>query len=109
MNNKFIISLGLKDKDTKKQKINTWRASRLLQKLLKLYNIDATVYKAKGIYTHANGKQVKENTLRLEIYFQEDNKILNFCNVLKTTYNQETIAFEKVAVNSSLVWGGGYE
>lgn len=103
MNSKFIISLGLKDKDTKKQKINTLRASRLLQKLLKLYNIDATVYRAKGIYTHANGKQIKENTLKLEIYFEEDNKILNFCKILKTTYNQESIALEKVAVNSNLI------
>ena len=101
--NKFIISLGLKDKDTKKQKISTRKATKLLQKLLALYKIDATIYRAKGLYTHTNGERIKENTLRMDIYFEEDDKILNFCKILKTTYNQETVALEKQKIKSDLI------
>lgn len=100
---KFTISLGLKDKDTKKQKISTRKAKRKLNKLLFTNGLDATIYTAKGLYTHANGKRVKENTLRIDLYFTTDEKVFNFCQKLKIEYNQESVALEKVAVNSDLI------
>ena len=100
---KFTISLGLKDKDTKKQKITTRKAKRKLQKLLYANGLDATIYKASGLYTHDNGRQVKENTIRIDLYFAKEDKVIDFCQTLKTEYNQESVALERVAVNSDLI------
>lgn len=100
---KYIISLGLKDKDTKRQMMTTRHAKSKLNKLLYVNGLDATTYTAKGIYTHDNGQRVKENTLRIEFYFASDDKILDFCQTLKVAYNQESVALEKVAVTSNLI------
>lgn len=100
---KFTISLGLKDKDTHKQQISTRKAKRKLSKLLFNNGLDATIYTANGLYTHSNGKRVKENTLRIDLYFTTEKKVKAFCQELKVEYNQETIALERVAVNSNLI------
>ena len=100
---KFTISLGLKDKDTKKQKITTRKAQKKLQKLLHISGLDATIYKANGLYTHENGQKVNEKTLRIDLYFAKEEKVIQFCQTLKTEYNQEYVALEKVAINSDLI------
>ena len=100
---KFTISLGLKDKDTKKQKITTRKAQKKLQKLLHINGLDATIYKANGLYTHENGQKVNEKTLRIDLYFASEEKVIDFCQTLKVEYNQESVALEKVVINSDLI------
>ena len=99
---KYILSIGLNDKNTKKQEIETKTAwNKIIGILQDNYIEGATVYEAKGIY-----KLESENTARVEILdFEGDsyNKIIGAIKDLKIELNQECIALETVETNSILL------
>ena len=55
---KYILYVGLNDKDTKTQKIDTLSAYNLTNNILLNYVEGATVTQSKGIYKHQNGNVV---------------------------------------------------
>lgn len=97
---KHILFIGLADKDTKKQEVSTKRAKELIAKTFG----DCTISDATGIYTHQDGTgTVKEKTLRVEMLFKTDKEVIKNVRVIKELLNQETVAFEKQLVNSTLI------
>lgn len=107
MTTKYILTVGLNDKDIKIQKVSTIEAYKIVENTCKNTGIEGfTIYDCKGFYTHQNGKTVQENSLRVEVYyFEEDNKeqIKQFVTSLKISLNQESIAVEIQQVNSMLM------
>lgn len=99
---KYIMSIGLNDKDTKKQEMETATAWDTIIQVLQANAIEgATVYEARGIY-----KLEAENTARVEILdFNGDSydNIISAITDLKTALNQECIALETVETNSVLL------
>lgn len=96
---KYTLYVGLNDKDTKTQQISTLEAYKVLQNLLLNNGVEgATIFEAKGIYTHENGEIVIENTLRIELMFIEKEAIKKIVNDIKKILNQESVVvqFEKV-------------
>ena len=104
--NKLIISIGLLDKDTKTQLINNDVAMQKVNDCF-LSRLDAfTVYFAKGVYTHDNGQQVQENTIRVEVVAfngNDYNNTIQSIKDVKKALNQETILLEKQAIDSYLI------
>lgn len=99
---KTTLYIGLNDKDTKKQEVNTTEAIKLLTNLL----VDiggATIYEATGIYTHDDGKIIIENTLRVELIGIDENIILNKIKVIKMLLNQESIIKQTEEINTSIL------
>lgn len=101
--NNYILYMGLNDKNTKRQKIRTKKAIKYLQQYLFNNDINATISLCKGLYKHEGGQKVKENTIKIELLFIEENKILSMIEDLKKDYNQETIAVQKILVNATLI------
>ena len=103
---KLTISIGLLDKDSKTQLINNDEAMETVNSCF-LSRLDAfTVYFAKGVYTHENGQQVQENTIRIEVVAFNDNDYNNTIQSIKEVkqaLNQETILLEKQTINSYLI------
>ena len=66
---KFILYLGLNDKDTKKQEIATLEAYKIVNNIINNYCEGATIYECQGIYKHDNGEIVFEKTLNHNIYY----------------------------------------
>ena len=103
---KLTISIGLLDKDTKTQLINNDDAMQKVNDCF-LSRLDAfTVYYAKGVYTHENGQQVQENTIRVEVVTFNDNDYNNTIQSIKEVkqaLNQESILLEKQTINSYLI------
>ena len=99
---KTTLYIGLNDKDTKKQEVNTTEAIKLLTNMLTDIG-GATIYEATGIYTHDDGKIVIENTLRVELIGIEENIILNKIKVLKLLFNQESIIKQTEEINTSIL------
>lgn len=99
---KYVLSIGLNDKDTKKQEIETGKAWDKIIETLQANAIEgATVYEARGIY-----KLEAENTARVEVLdFEGDtyNKIVSAIKDLKKELNQECIALETIETNSVLL------
>lgn len=99
---KYVLSIGLNDKDTKKQEMETEKAwDKIVSILQRNYIEGATVYEARGIY-----KLESENTARVEVLdFEGDayNKIVGAIQDLKIELNQECIALETIETNSVLL------
>lgn len=100
---KHILYLGLNDKDTKKQRISTKKALDIITNKIAVLFDGGSVYRGNGVYKHDDKQTVIENTVRIELLFASDDKVKNFCQDLKTLFNQESVAFEKASVNSELI------
>ena len=93
----YQLTIGLFDKDNAKQKISTAAAENMISDLLlnqfKIYAF--TMINCFGVYKMADGRIVKEPSIRLEIASDEDiSSIINsFINTIKSPayLNQECI------------------
>jgi len=101
--NKTTLYIGLNDKDTKRQEIETLEASKVVTRLLVDLCGGGTIYNATGIYTHENGEIVIENTLRVEIIEADPDAVLTVCRRIKTALNQETIIAQTEAINTMAI------
>lgn len=99
---KYILYVGLNDKDTKTQKIDTLSAYNLTNNILLNYVEGATVTQSKGIYKHNNGNVVIENTLVIELLFTDKTTVETIAKELKMALNQESIAIQKQTIESYL-------
>ena len=104
MTTKYSFYIGLNDKDSKVQIVETLTAANIINRVFIENNVDgATITSGKGIYKHDNGEIVVEETLIVQVY--EFNSVVNvqkICNELKNLLNQESIAVEKHETNSQL-------
>ena len=92
--NKYVLYLGLADKDTKQQRITTSKAMKLVNQVIG----DCTINKSKGYW-----QGFKENTLVIEILFSTLDQIKGYCEQLKTIFNQECIAIQEIQLNQALL------
>lgn len=97
---KTTLYVGLNDKDTKVQKVDTMEASKIATNIITSYTDGATIYNATGIYKHEDGTIVIENTLKIELYEVSDEALTAIIDTLKRTLNQEAIIKQTEVVNS---------
>lgn len=104
MTTKYSFYIGLNDKDSKIQVIETLTASNIVNRVFIENGVDgATITTGKGIYKHNNGEIVIEETLIVQVYeFDSAINVRQICNELKRLLNQESIAVEKCETNSQL-------
>ena len=102
---RYTLTIGLYDKDTKRQKISLDIAKRLVSDLI----IDTlgygTIHDGAGIYTHTNGDVVVEPSI---IVFydgskEDENRINDLAWRVKKVLNQESIMLEKTVVNVAFI------
>ena len=98
-----ILYIGLNDKDSKRQEIDTITAFKLVSRVLREKCGGATITQATGIYTHDDGTIVEETTLRAEIFGQPLQPVLDACETLKTILNQESIALNEIVTKSRFI------
>lgn len=93
---KIILFLGLFDKDSKAQEINTLDAFKIASNLLTDIIGFGTITEAVGVYTHDDGSIVNEPTLKIEVSNVELEPMKKLAIALKQAFNQESVAFEVV-------------
>ena len=98
--NKVTLYVGLNDKDTKIQVIETRDAYVIAQGLTASITGGGTIYEAMGVYTHENGEIVQERTLRIEIFNSAIDRIRELVARLKTALNQESIIMQEEVIES---------
>lgn len=98
----YKLYIGLKDKDTKKQKIPTFLAARQIEKTVCDYIGGATIYRARGCYKHENGQVVRENTVIVETSCDNEQVVLECVKTLKVKFNQESIGFMNTAIDTDI-------
>ena len=102
---RYTLTIGLFDKDTKRQKISTDIAIRIVSDLVVNVIGYGTIHTGNGIYTHNNGSIVVEPSL---VYFvdgekEEESKVKTLVWMIKKALNQESIMMEKQYVNMCFV------
>ena len=100
---KFTLFVGLNDKDTKHQELNTLDAYKVASNIFCQYTGGATISEAVGVYTHDDGTIITETSLRCEIYGAEMSAIMRAANELKAAFNQESILIETVETTSNFI------
>jgi len=101
--NKYTLSIGLNDKDTKKQRISTIEAYKIVENIIVEKVGGGSIFEGRGIYKHDNGKVVIENTLQVELYGCKKADALAVVDVLKVSLNQESIILTSEIVNSQFI------
>ena len=101
---KYILTLGLNDKDSLQPRASIESASNEVCNLLLRNKFEgASITSGRGFYKMASGAVVFEDFIKIEFLFVEPQKVLEFAAVLKSAFNQETIAFQTVDINSKLI------
>ena len=101
---KHVLYLGLNDKDTKQQEISTIDAYKIVTRATLAAGYEgATITEATGIYTHAAGEVVIEKSLEIGLLFADDSRTDALIKELKVLFNQESIALQKMTIESALV------
>ena len=102
---KYILTIGLNDKDTERQEISTQDAKNIIAAILiDKYNIFAfTLFDCSGVYKMSSTNNIIfETSLRVEIASDNTiNDINNIITELKTVLNQESIMLE---INTSDIY-----
>lgn len=97
---KYTLYIGLNDKDSKLQEINTVDAYKLVGSLVG----DCTIQEARGLYTHQDGTQVLETTLIVQVIdFSGALDVSPLVETIKTALNQESVAVIRERVDSKLM------
>ena len=99
---KYTLYVGLNDKDSKVQKVDTLEAFKLIENLCTSYTDGATIFEAKGVYKHENGAVVWENTFKIELLFVDITTVKEIANTLKRLLNQESIALTIEEIQDSV-------
>lgn len=91
-----ILFLGLNDKDSKVQEINTVDAYKLaMRAVIRAGYNGASITESTGFYTHDDGQTVIEKSLRIDILNAETRKTSALIEDLKAVFNQESILLEE--------------
>lgn len=97
---KVTLYVGLNDKDTKVQEIDTLEATKIATKVITTYADGGTIFNASGIYRHEDGTIVIENTLKIELIEPTTEAVQAIVNTLKVAFNQESIIKQTDVINS---------
>jgi hypothetical protein len=101
---KETFYIGLNDKDTKTQVIDSDSALTFVQDAAVKYFDGATISKAIGVYTHGNGKKITEPTFKVEVMGNDDSVIsMNFIASIKTLLNQESVIYIREFVDTLFI------
>lgn len=103
---KYILSIGLNDKQSLKQEIKTQKAISIIKNTIAGAGFGGcSIYGGIGFYTMDNGAEVIEKTLKVEVLnFNNNNNIHQVIQDIGTALNQESIALQVENVDSDLVY-----
>lgn len=100
---KYILTIGLNDKDTKQQKYDTITAYKMIEQIALNYVDGTSITEQHGTYKHEDGTITHETSLQLSLMFTNDLTVKLIANEIKKALNQESIIFEKLTSNSILI------
>ena len=85
----YTLSVGLNDKDQRRQIVTTNDAKNMVAAAVG----DCTIQVCEGVYTYTDGSQERETSLRVIVYDDAaaENRLVDACRQLKHHLNQECI------------------
>ena len=102
---RYTLTIGLFDKDTKRQKISSDMALKIVSDLVVQTIGYGTIHTGNGIYTHAAGAVVVEPSLVYFVDGEKDlkDKVKTLAWQIKKALNQESVMLEETAVKMEFI------
>ena len=102
---RYTLTIGLFDKDTKKQRFSHALARNIIADLVVNSIGYGTVYNGDGVYTHVNGKVVVEPSIVFFVDGEKDlkDKVKTLAWQIKKALNQESVMLEETAVKMEFI------
>ena len=102
---RYTLTIGLFDKNTKRQKISSDIALKIVSDLVVQTVGYGTIYNGNGIYTHINGSIVVEPSLVYFVDGEKDlkDKVKTLAWQIKKALNQESVMLEETAVKMEFI------
>lgn len=102
---KITLSIGLNDQHTHKQEVATETALQIIKDSIMNSGFDgATIIPgAIGIFRHANGAVVIENSVQVVFYGANPSDVKALASKLRTALNQESVAYEEQEIYSEFI------
>ena len=102
---RYTLTIGLFDKDTKRQKISSDMALKIVSDLVVQTVGYGTIHTGNGIYTHVNGSIVVEPSIVFFVDGEKDlkDKVKNLAWQIKKALNQESVMLEETAVKMGFI------
>lgn len=100
---KYILTVGLNDKDILTQLIPTDTAKDKILMFILMFTNGGTLSEKSGIYCNENNELTFETSIQIELTLVKKSAVMNIIKVLKNYFNQETILLEIVNTNSRLI------
>ena len=102
---RYTLTIGLFDKDTKRQKISSDMALRIVSDLVVQTVGYGTIYNGNVIYTHINGSIVVEPSLVFFVDGEKDLKdiVKTLAWQIKKALNQESVMLKETAVKMEFI------
>lgn len=91
---KYIVTVGLFDKDTHRLEVDPTHAQSLLNNEVAKTFEGATVYSADGVYRHNDGSTVREPSIRVEVSGASREAVVGLAKWAKEAFNQESVMLE---------------
>lgn len=100
---RITLNIGLLDKDSKMQEVNTLDAYKIVYNIMQK---DCTIMQGMGVYTHESGEVVYEPSLQVMMLDFDNSLTVEYIDekieALKIALNQESIAFQEEDIKSEL-------
>ena len=90
----YTITVGLFDRESKKQEIKTAEAMEMITRYTISYCGGGTIMSGNGVYTHDDGTVVVEPSIIIRIVDGKFEDVSNLVKDLQTFLNQESILVE---------------
>ena len=101
---KYVLSIGLLDKETKRQELPQETALAIIADNSREILGGATIITGCiGVYTHADGSQVVEPSIQVVAYDAERSDVIRLAKTLARALNQECIAMETSEIESAFI------
>ena len=92
----YKLYIGLNDKNTLEQIIDTQKAVDIICNIMKDHKKGFSLINQKGGYLMESGKYVFENSLALSIFEINEKQLFSFCDIFKRAFNQESILIVEI-------------
>lgn len=101
---KYIISIGLNDKDTKEQIVDTTQAQYKIEDKVAIYFGGGTITLSRWVFRHDDGTIVRENSIVVStLAYSGIDEAKAFCEDMKAIFNQESVLLEVAEVNEQFI------
>ena len=100
---KHVLTVGLFDKDSKRQEITTVDAFKIITNIFTSKSLCATILECQGIYKHDDGTVIVEPSLRIESADCTREQIKPCIDMVKAALNQESVMYEMIESNIEFI------